>query len=103
QGQIANRDQAQRFVGGRGAHVCQLLFADNIYVQVDVARVFADDHTLVDRGLRFDEDLAALLQVVDGVARRVARTVRDQAARASAVKLALPFAPSQKQRVEQSR
>src|SRR5215471_15872971 len=101
--QFAHGDQAQGLVGRRGAHVGKLLFADYVHVQVDVARVLADDRPFVNGRLGFDEDVAALLQVVDGVRGGLARTVRHQAPRAAPFHLALPFAPAQEERVEQPR
>ena len=45
------------------------------------ARVLADDHAFVDRRSGLEEDLAALLEVVDRVGRRDARSIGHQCAR----------------------
>ena len=78
--QLARRHQADGLVGGRGAHVGLLLLFRHVDIEVPRARVLADDHALVDGGARVDEDLAALLQVVDRVGRRDPGAIGDQPA-----------------------
>ena len=66
-------NQSDGFVGGRGAHVGQLLFSHDVDVEVGIARVFADDHAFVNFGARTDENLAALLKFPKRVAGRSCR------------------------------
>src|SRR5580658_10191903 len=48
-------------VGGGGTHVGELLFADDVDVEVVVAGVLADDHAFVDfNSCRSEEDAAVL-------------------------------------------
>ena len=52
--QLALRNQANRFVRARRAHVGLLLFLGDVHVHVGFARIFADDHAFVhfDRRVR---------------------------------------------------
>src|SRR3954451_5289467 len=61
----ARRDQPHQLVGGRRAHVGQLLLLRGVHVEVVLARVLADDHPFVEVGPRRDEERAALLQAGD--------------------------------------
>ena len=74
------RRQADGDVLGRGAHVGQLLGAADVDRQVALARVLADDHPLVDLGLRLDEGDAPLLGVGQAVAQGASRPRRRPAA-----------------------
>ena len=59
------------FVGTRSAHVGQLLAFGHIHHQVFLVDVFSYDLSCIDCVLRFDEELASVLQVVDGVGESV--------------------------------
>jgi len=65
--QLLKRDEANSFIGGRGAHVGELFLADNIDVEIRVFGVFADDHALVDFDAGADEQLSTFLQVIKRV------------------------------------
>ena len=101
--QNARRDQANGFIGGRGAHVGQLFFLHDVYGEVRISRVFADDHSFVDLRSRRDEDLAALLQILDRVAGGSAGTVGHQRARGTRRNVALPFDVAVEQRIHDRR
>src|SRR5215510_13625760 len=68
----ARRRELDALVGRGGAHVGELLFLRDVHVQVVVAGVLADDLALVDRLPGRHEHRAARLEVVDGVAGRLA-------------------------------
>ena len=89
--QNPRRNQADGLIGGRGAHVRELLFLDDVDVQIGVARVFADQHAFINFRARCDENLAALLQIEDGIARGLARAVGYQRACGPHRDVALPF------------
>ena len=75
-----------------GADVGQLLRLERVDRQVVVAAVDADDHALVDRDRRADEQAAAVLQVEQRVGDRLAVVLRDQHAVAAPGIVALPRA-----------
>src|SRR2546422_5470310 len=54
--------RSHRLVVARGAHVRELLLAADVDVEVDVARVLAHHHALVDRGAGGDEEEGGLLE-----------------------------------------
>ena len=97
--QDARRDQADGFVGGRSAHVGQLLFLDDVDVEVGIAGVLADDHAFVDFRAGRDENLAALLEVEDRVAGGLAGAVGHQRAGGPRRDVALPLDVAVEQRV----
>src|SRR5207249_294367 len=72
------RDQANRLVGGGGAHVGLLLFLGDVDVHVGFAGVVADDHAFVNFNARADEELASLLQVPQREGGADAGTVGDE-------------------------
>src|SRR5262249_32680666 len=74
------RRELDALVRRRRAHVGELLFLRDVDVEVVVARVLADDLSLVHLLARADEHHPARLQVVDGVPRRAPRAVRDERA-----------------------
>ena len=63
-----------RFVGGRSAHVGELLFLDDVDVEIAVTRILADDHAFVDLCPGRNKDDAALLQIENGIAGGVRRS-----------------------------
>src|SRR6185436_5739354 len=93
----ARRDDADGLVRGRGAHVRLLLFLRDVDVHVALPRVLADDHAFVDRRLRLDEDLAALLEVPDRERGRDACAVGDEGAGRACGNRAVPRLPSGKE------
>src|ERR1035438_4287970 len=93
------RHQADAFVGGGSAHVGELLFLDDVDVEIGIAGVFADDHAFVDLGSGRDENLAAFLEVEDGVAGGSSGTVRHQGAGGARGNFALPLDVAVEERV----
>ena len=83
----------------RSAHVGELLFLDDVHVQIGIARVLADDHAFVDFRAGRHEDLAALLQIEDRVAGGLARAVGDQRPGGTRGNIALPLDVAVEQRV----
>ena len=61
-----------RFIGAGRTDVCELLALQRVHFQVVAARMFADDHALIDRFTRVDEHASAILQVEQRVADRTA-------------------------------
>src|SRR5205807_2529406 len=53
-------DEADGFVGGRGAHVRQLLLANRIHVEICVLGVLPDDHAFVEFDSPTDEEFTAI-------------------------------------------
>ena len=97
------RNQPDGFIRSGRAHVGQLLFLDDVHVQVAVAGILADDHAFVNFGRGRNEDHAALLQIEDGVAGRHAGTVRHQRPGRAHRDVALPFDVAVEQRVHDRR
>src|SRR6185437_12857498 len=93
------RHQADGFVGGAGSHVRELLFLDDVDVQVALSRVLSDDHALVDFGYRSHEDLASLLQIEGRVAGDFTGAIRHQRAGGTARDFALPIDVAVEERV----
>src|SRR5581483_7009187 len=75
QRKIFHRHEAHRLVRSRRAHVRQLLFFDGVHVQVDGARVLANDHAFIDFRIRSNEKRAAFLQIEERVGRRFAHAI----------------------------
>src|SRR5205823_398013 len=90
QRQRPRRDQPHQLVRGRRAHVRQLLLLRRVHVQILGARVFADDHSLVDLDSRADEQLAPLLQVQQRERGRRSAPIGDEASRRPAAQLSVP-------------
>ena len=78
--EIAVGHQADGLIGAGGAHVGHVLFADDVDVEVLVARMLADDHALVDLDAGADKQDAALLQAVERVGGGESLAVGDQSA-----------------------
>src|ERR1035438_8868592 len=95
----ARRHQADAFVGGGSAHVGELLFLDDVDVEIGIAGIFADDHAFVDLGSGGNENLAAFLEVEDGVAGGSTRTVGNQGAGGPRGNFALPLDVAVEERV----
>src|SRR5271157_4645229 len=91
--------QADGFVGGGGAHVGELLFLDDVDVEVGFLGVLAHDHAFVDFGAGGDEDFAAFLKVENGIAGDSAGAVRYEGTGGPHGDLALPVDVAQEQRV----
>src|SRR5262249_7843945 len=87
------RDQPHELLGGGGSDVGQLLRLRGVYVEVVVAGVLADDHSLVELVAGGDEERAALLQIEDRVAGRLSAAVGDEAAGRSRPQFAVPRLP----------
>ena len=83
----------------RSAHVGQLFFADCVYVKVVVFGVLADDHAFVNFDAGADEQLAALLQVPEGIGGGGAGAVGDQRAGQAVGNFALPLGVAVEERV----
>src|SRR5499427_6218315 len=92
-------NEANSFVGGGGAHVGQLLFADGVDVEVGVFGVFADDHAFVEIDAGAYEKFSALLQAPKGIRRGGTRTVSDERSGQTMGNFALPFGVSVEKRV----
>src|SRR5579859_3390409 len=78
--EFAMGNEANGFVGGRGAHVGELLFARDVDFHVLLARIFADDHAFVDVHGGTDEEFTAFLQTPERVGGADAGTVGDERA-----------------------
>src|SRR5277367_1885766 len=83
------REVERHFADGRepdclivsgGADIGQFFLAAYIDSEINLARVLAEDHALVDRLARFDEKAAAFLQMENRVTRRDTFAVRDHTA-----------------------
>ena len=59
----ARRHKRHCLVRAGSPDVGQFLALQNIYLEIIVTAVLADDHALIDRGLRIDEHYPAILQV----------------------------------------
>ena len=66
-------NDARLVVGTRGTDIGELLGLANVDDEVVVVNVFADDLTHVDVLTGIDEELASILQLVDGVGIGIAR------------------------------
>jgi hypothetical protein len=64
--QDARRFQPDPFFRRRRTDVGQMLATTDIHLQVTLADVLSDDHTLVDLGAGRDKERAALLRLVEG-------------------------------------
>lgn len=78
--EFAMGNEANGFVGGRRAHVGELLFAGDVDFHVLFAGIFADDHAFVDVHGGADEKFAAFLQTPKGVRGGDARAIGDESA-----------------------
>src|SRR5579871_355018 len=88
--QDARRHQSDGFIGGRSAHVRELLFLDDVHVEVFFARVLADNHSFVDFGAGGHEYFPALLQVEYGVSGHLAGPIGHQRTGGASRDIALP-------------
>mgnify|MGYP000221834388 CR=1 FL=1 len=61
------RNDTGLLIGAGGTHVGQLFALGNVHHQVVFVNMFSYDLSGVDRILRFDEEFASVLQVIDGV------------------------------------
>src|SRR5580765_6374827 len=100
--QLAGRQEMNAFLGGGGAHVGELLLADDVDVDVFFPRVLAHDHALVDALARLDEDLASVLHLLDRVGGRLAGAVGYQRARHAVGDLSLPRLVAVEQMIQQA-
>src|ERR1019366_16522 len=93
------RHQAYALVGGGSAHVGELLFLDYVDVEIGIAGVLAYGLAAVHLGTGRNENLAAFLEVEDGVAGGPSRTVRHQRAGGARGNVALPLDVAVEQRI----
>ena len=90
--------QPDELVGGRGAHVRQLLLLGGVDVEVLGAGVLADDHALVDLVAGPHEQRPALLEVEQRERGHRAPAVGDQRAAGAGAQLAVPRLPARRTR-----
>ena len=82
--------EAHGFVLAGGADVGELFALEQVHFEIVVARVFADDHALIDFPARLDHHRAAIFQIPHGIGDSFADIVRDQHAIAAAGNVTLP-------------
>src|ERR1700733_12810835 len=81
EGELLVGHEADGGVRARGAHVRELLFTNAVDVEIVVARVFADDHALVDFNTVGDEEDTAVLEAFERVGSGGALSVGDESTR----------------------
>ena len=89
QTQLARRHEAQRVVRAGGAGIGQLLFLADVDGDILLLRRHADDHAGIHGHARADEQLAALLRIVQAVGDALAGLERDERAGIAAAEVAL--------------
>src|SRR5436190_8793364 len=100
--QLAGRQEMNTFLRGGGAHVGELLLADDVDVDVFFPRVLAQNHALVHARAGLDEDLASVLHLLDRIGGRLAGAVGHQRARHAMRDLALPRLVAIEQMIQQA-
>src|SRR5438094_6622235 len=96
------RCQLDALIRGRRPHIRKFLFFCDVDVQVVVARVLADNLALVDRLTGGEEHRAARLEIVDGVAGRLATAVGHEGAVLTVGDVALPLVPPIEEMVQEA-
>src|SRR3954451_16139107 len=100
--ELAGGHEPHQDVRGGGAHVGQVLLLHRVDVQILLAGVLAHDHALVDVLAGLDEQRAALLQVEQREARRLALAIGDEAAGGAQAHVAGPRLPAVEDVVQQA-
>src|SRR6516164_7779706 len=101
QAQLAVRDQAYGFVGGRRAHIGELLLFCDVDFHVLLARILADNHALIDFDGRSDEELTAFLEAPKGVGRGYTGAISDEGAGRPKRHIAPVFGPTIENRMNE--
>src|SRR2546421_2646054 len=101
--ELVVRDEPDRVVGPGRAHVCLLLLAHGVDVEVLGTGVLAHHHPLVDVLAGADEQLPALLELHQREVARLTGAVGHEAAGGTGLDLALPGLVALEHRVQDAR